>query len=172
MNSILAFDANLYNLKLKEKGTYLAALAFVVGNIIFPQFCHLFGLGHMLLPIYFFTLIGAYKYGMSVGLLTALVSPLVNHYFFGMPPAAALPSIIVKSSLLAIAASYAAAWSKNVSTLALLLAVLAYQFVGTIIECAFIAPTIEAGLSDFRMSVPGMLLQVVGGYFVLRIIKD
>lgn len=171
MTSILAFDANLYNLKLQDKSTYLAALAFIAGNIVLPQFCHLFGLGHMLLPIYFFTLIGAYKYGMSVGLLTALVSPLVNHFFFGMPPAAALPSIVVKSSLLAVAASYAAAWSKNVSMLALVLAVLAYQLVGTVIECVFIAPTIEAGLSDFRMGVPGMLLQVVGGYFVLKMIK-
>ncbi len=171
MTNILAFDANLYNLKLQDKGTYIAALAFIVGNIALPQFCHLFGLGHMLLPIYFFTLIGAYKYGMIVGLLTALVSPLVNHYFFGMPPAAALPSIIVKSSLLAVTASYAAAWSKNVSMLSLLLAVLAYQIVGTLIECLFIAPTFYAGLSDFRMGIPGMLLQVVGGYFVLRLIK-
>ena len=61
-----------------------------------------------MLPIYFFTLVGAYKYGWRTGLLTALASPLVNAALFGMPAVTALPAILVKSALLAGAAGYAA----------------------------------------------------------------
>ena len=62
----------LYTFAYKEGKTYWVALLFVLGNVLFPQLCHLFNLGGPTwLPIYFFTLIGAYKYGWQVGLLTA-----------------------------------------------------------------------------------------------------
>ena len=64
------------------------------GNIVLPQLCHLVPQGLILLPIYFFTLIGAYKYGWQVGLLTAVLSPLANHLLFGMPPAPMLAPIL------------------------------------------------------------------------------
>ena len=70
----------LYSLTYKEIKTYLFALLFVVGNIALPQICHLIpGGGLTWLPIYFFTLIAAYKYGLRVGLLTAILSPLINN---------------------------------------------------------------------------------------------
>ena len=63
----------LYQLGLKEVKTYLLAAAFVIGNIALPQLCHLIPQGGLIfLPIYFFTLIAAYKYGFTVGLLTAI----------------------------------------------------------------------------------------------------
>lgn len=84
----------LYSLTYKEIKTYLFALLFVVGNIALPQMCHLIpGGGLTWLPIYFFTLIAAYKYGLRVGLLTAILSPLINSALFGMPPVALLPVI-------------------------------------------------------------------------------
>ena len=67
---------NLYTLSYREVKTYWMALIFVAGNIILPQLCHLVPQGGPTwLPIYFFTLVGAYKYGWKVGLLTALASP-------------------------------------------------------------------------------------------------
>ena len=97
---------SLYSLSLRESRSLLYAALFVAGNIILPQVCHLIPQGGLtLLPIYFFTLIGAYKYGWQVGLATALLSPLANHALFGMPPAAVLPGIMVKSTLLALAAA-------------------------------------------------------------------
>ncbi|MDR2085930.1 MAG: ECF transporter S component, partial [Dysgonamonadaceae bacterium] len=61
----------LYSLSYKETKTYLFALIFVTGNIVLPQICHLLPNGGLTwLPIYFFTLIAAYKYGIGVGLLT------------------------------------------------------------------------------------------------------
>lgn len=48
----------------KNAATYWIAALFVIGNIALPQLCHLVPSGGpMLLPIYFFTLVAAYKYG-------------------------------------------------------------------------------------------------------------
>lgn len=82
----------LHSLTYGETKTYLFAALFIAGNILLPQLCHLAPLGGVRwLPIYFFTLVGACKYGWRVGLLTALLSPLINSALFGMPAAAALP---------------------------------------------------------------------------------
>ena len=108
----------LYSLGWREMRTYMFALLFIVGNIVLPQFCHLFPQGGLiLLPIYFFTLIAAYKYGFTVGLLTAVLSPLVNNLLFGMPASGMLPIILVKSTLLALAAAYIAKKTQKVSLL-------------------------------------------------------
>ena len=99
----------LYSLNYNDTKTYLATLLFVVGNMALPQLFHLIPQGGITwLPIYFFTLIGAYKYGWKVGLLTALLSPVLNSLLFGMPQPVILPAILLRSTLLAIAAGYAA----------------------------------------------------------------
>ena len=158
----------LYSLGWSEIRTYLFALLFVIGNILLPQFCHLFPQGGLImLPIYFFTLIAAYKYGFRVGLLTAVLSPLINSALFGMPPVTALPIIIIKGMLLAGAAAWIANRSKGVSLLALIAVVLAYQLVGGLIEWA-ITGSIASALQDWKLGWPGMLLQAVGGWLVLK----
>ena len=74
----------LYSLPYREAKTYGIALLFVAGNIILPQLFHLIPQGGITwLPIYFFTLIAAYKYGWKVGLLTAVLSPVANALLFG-----------------------------------------------------------------------------------------
>lgn len=161
-------SVKLYSLDYSEMRAYLLAALFVVGNVVLPQLCHLIPQGGLiLLPIYFFTLVAAYKYGWKVGLLTALLSPVVNHLLFGMPPVAMLPSILVKSSLLAVIAGYVAHRTGPVSLLLLLGVVLAYQVLGCGIE-AMMHGSLYAGLQDFRLGIPGMLLQVVGGYLVIK----
>lgn len=76
----------LYSLDYNNVKTYFAATLFILGNLVLPQLCHLIPQGGLtLLPIYFFTLIAAYKYGWKVGLLTAVFSPVLNHLLFGMP---------------------------------------------------------------------------------------
>ena len=158
----------LYSLSYSEMRAYMWAAIFIVGNIALPQLCHLIPQGGLIwLPIYFFTLIAAYKYGWRVGLLTAVLSPVVNNLLFGMPPAAVLPSILIKSTLLALIAAYVAHRTRRVSILLLLAVVLGYQVLGCGIE-SLMHGSIYAGLQDFRLGVPGMLLQVIGGYLVLR----
>lgn len=158
----------LYSLEYDNLKTYFAALLFVAGNIILPQLCHTVHLGGQTwLPIYFFTLVGAYKYGWRVGLLTALASPLLNSALFGMPAAAALPAILFKSVLLCTAAGWAAAHFRKASLPLLAGVVLAYQIAGTLGEWAWIGD-FHAAVQDFRLGMPGMLLQVFGGWAVIR----
>lgn len=158
----------LYSLDYSNAKTYLAALLFVFGNIALPQAFHLVPQGGITwLPIYFFTLIGAYKYGWKVGLLTAVASPLVNSLFFGMPPAAALPAILLKSALLAGAAGVAASRFQRVSLGLLLAVVMAYQVIGTLGEWAMSDSFYDA-VQDFRIGLPGMALQIVGGYLFIK----
>lgn len=158
----------LYSLNYSQLKTYLLATVFVAGNIILPQLCHLVPLGGlMLLPIYFFTLIGAYKYGWKVGLLTAILSPVINHLAFGMPPLTFLPVILTKSVLLAFTAGLAANHFKRISIPILICVILAYQIIGTLLEWAMIGDFFKA-IQDFRIGIPGMLIQLLGGYFFIK----
>ncbi|MBK5722795.1 ECF transporter S component [Dysgonomonas sp. Marseille-P4677] len=158
----------LYSLEYKNAKTYLVASLFIVGNILLPQLCHLVpNGGFTLLPIYFFTLIGAYKYGWRVGLLTAILSPLINYLLFGMPMATVLPVIMFKSVLLALAAGFAAKKYQRISILILMIVVLSYQILGTLGEWAFVG-NLELAIQDFRMGIPGMLLQIFGGYLFIK----
>ena len=158
----------LYQLGLGSLKTYLLAAAFVIGNIALPQLCHLVPQGGLiLLPIYFFTLIAAYKYGFTMGLLTAVLSPLVNNLLFGMPASGMLPIILVKSTLLALAAAYIAKKTQKVSLLTVTLAVVAYQAVGMLVEWAMTG-SLQAALQDIWLGYPGIFLQIVGGWLILR----
>ena len=158
----------LYSLNYNQSKTYIAAALFILGNIALPQICHMVPQGGMiLLPIYFFTLIGAYKYGWKVGLMTAILSPIINHVAFGMPAAAVLAPIMVKSTILALAASYIASHSKKVSIALMAGVVLAYQVAGGLFEWAFTG-SFAAAVQDFKLGIPGMLLQIVGGYLFIK----
>jgi hypothetical protein len=161
----------LYSLSYNNSKTYLFALLFVAGNIILPQLSHLIPNGGLIfLPIYFFTLIAAYKYGLMVGVLTAVLSPLINHILFEMPPTAALPAILIKSSVLAIAAATFARYFGKVSFSGVMLAVLTYQVIGTLFEW-MIAKDFYIAIQDFRLGIPGILIQIVGGYAALKAIS-
>lgn len=158
----------LYSLDYSNARTYLAALLFVFGNIALPQAFHLVPQGGITwLPIYFFTLIGAYKYGWKVGLLTAVASPLINSWLFGMPLPAALPAILLKSVLLAIAAGLAAYRFQRISLPILFAVVMAYQVVGTLGEWAM-KGSFYSAVQDFRIGLPGMALQIMGGCLFIK----
>jgi len=161
----------LYSLKAVELKSYAFATLFIAGNIILPQLSHLIPMGGMiLLPIYFFTLIAAYKYGFFTGLLTAVASPIINHYLFGMPGAEMLPIILIKSGLLAVAAGYMAQRTKEIKIQSLLLVILFYQGIGMLAEFA-LTGSFMAAVQDIRLGFPGILLQLVGGFFCLKAIS-
>jgi thiamine transporter ThiT len=124
--------------------------------------------GQIWLPIYFFTLIAAYRYGFAVGLTTAILSPILNSFLFGMPVMEILPVILAKSSLLAVFATIFAQKADKVSFWAILAVVASYQLIGSTIEG--IGYGFESAFNDFRFGFAGMILQVVGGYAVLKAI--
>ena len=155
-------NAKLYSLSLRDIKTYYVVLIFAVGNIVFPQICHSFDLGgQIFLPIYFFTLIAAYKYGLTAGVLTAVLSPLANCWLFGMPSAAILPPIIMKSILLAMSVSLASYYSGKISFKALLAAVLFYQLASCGVDF-MIKVDFRLAFQDFIVGYPGLLIQVIG----------
>jgi hypothetical protein len=148
--------------------TYFFAGLFAAGNMIFPQLCHLIPSGgQMFLPIYFFTLIASYKFGSTVGVATALLSPFLNSVFFGMPPAAALTIITIKSVLLAMVASYVAFRTKRLSVLHLIFVVATYQIAGSAVEW-IITQNLSAATADLTIGIPGMIIQVMGGWWLLK----
>lgn len=160
--------AKLYAYGYADVRTYLFAALFVVGNVVLPQLVHLIPQGGLTwLPIYFFTLVGAYKYGWRVGLLTAIASPLLNSWLFGMPATAMLPGILVKSVLLAAAAGYAAHRFRRASLWLLLAVVASYQLVETAFEW-IMSGSLFAAAQDFRLGLPGMAVQVFGGYLFIN----
>jgi hypothetical protein len=158
----------LYALNFTQAKTYVVAALFILGNIALPQLCHLVQQGGMiLLPIYFFTLIGAYKYGWKVGLMTAVLSPIINHLLFGMPAAAVLAPILVKSTILALTAGYVAQNFQKTTITLLALVVFIYQIAGGLFEWAWTG-SLAAALQDFRLGLAGMALQILGGYAFIK----
>lgn len=158
----------LYSYGYTEARTYWLAMLFAIGNLLLPQLFHLVPNGGMTwLPIYFFTLAGAFKYGWRVGLLTAIASPIANSQLFGMPAMSVLPAILTKSVLLAVAAGFAAQRTKTVSIAILACVVVFYQFFGSLAEWA-LTGSLTAALQDVRMGLPGMALQIIGGYAVIK----
>lgn len=160
-------EIKIYNYGLNQLKTYFYVALFVIGNLALPQLCHLFpNGGRILLPIYFFTLVASYKYGVKVGLITAVLSPVLNSLLFGMPVLALLPAILVKSVILAMAASSVANKTKKVSLITLLIVIMLYQCVGTLVEWAMTS-SFYVAIQDFRIGIPGMLLQLFGAYLIL-----
>ena len=161
-------EIRIYDYKLNELKTYLFVILFVAGNVVLPQLCHLIpNGGKILLPIYFFTLFASYKYGLKVGLMTAVLSPLINSLAFGMPAMALLPAIMIKSIVLAFTASFVANKTNRVSIINLLIVVLTYQCVGTLLEWAMTS-SFYVAIQDFRLGVPGMTLHILLSYLLLR----
>ncbi|MCR9011863.1 ECF transporter S component [Gabonibacter chumensis] len=161
-------SVKLYSLPYNEAKTYWVTILFIMGNVIFPRLCHLFPQGGITwLPIYFFTLVGAYKYGWKVGLLTAVFSPTINSLFFGMPLPAALPVVLMKSVGLAAIAGWCAHRFKHISLPILIFVVFSYQFIGIWGEWLLMKDFFRA-VQDFRIGLPGIGLQVFGGYLFIK----
>jgi len=154
-------------LTFKQLRFYLFVVAFVAGNLVFPALVHSFPRGGLVfLPLYFFTLIAAYRFGLLAGLATALLSPLANHLLTGMPPLAVLDVLLVKSMVLAVVAALAARYTRQVSVLGLAAVIVGYQLLGGVYE-ALKAGSIQAALGDWMLGWPGLLIQLVLGLTIL-----
>ena len=166
MNSAIQFSQQKQGLA--DANTYLLSGAFVIGNLLLPQLCHNIPNGGLiLLPIFFFTLIAAYKYGLVTGLLTAVLSPVLNLLIFGMPSAEMLPLVLAKSILLAVAAAMIAQRTGKLSIITMVLVVLAYQLPGILID-GIANDSFLMALQNVSLGIPGILLQIIGGFFLLK----
>ena len=84
-----------------------------------------------------------------------------------MPPTAMLSIILVKSTLLALAAAYIAKRTQKVSLLTVTMAVVAYQVTGMLVEWA-LTGSLQTALQDIWLGYPGIFLQIIGGWLILR----
>lgn len=165
-----ADNLKLRTMSLRETTAWLYAGLFVIGNLILPQLCHLMPSGGPIwLPIYFFTLIASCCFGWQVGLVTAVVSPLVNSLFFAMPAIGVLPVILIKSVLIAVTAGLLFPRCRY-RLLALVLVVLSYQLVGMMFEWFWLGDW-RLAVQDVIIGWPGLLVQVFGGYYLIPLFK-
>jgi hypothetical protein len=149
---------------------YIFTFLFVIGNLFFPWLVHAIPLGGLkFLPIYFFVLIGAYKFGWRVGILTAIFSPIVNHMLAGMPPINMLPWVLVKGISMALIASILAHKTKKLSFMNLVIIIMGTQAIGILFESIYSS---KWAVQDLAIGYSGLLIQLFFGYLVLWLLKD
>lgn len=156
------------SLQLDDLRLYAAVAAMVAGNLLLPFAFHQFpGGGLMFLPIYFFTLVAGWRYGARAAVATALLSPMANHFLTGMPPTAMLQEIVLQSALLGALAAIIAGRSARPTLAKLALLVLAHQvlvLLPTLVHTGW-----QPCLAALTFRSPGLLLQILGGFAVLRL---
>ena len=161
-------STRLFTYNYDEAKTYLWATIFVCCNLLLPQVCHLIPQGGIIFaPLSLVILAGAYKFGWKVGILAAVVSPLVNHYLTGLPAWGVLQVMMLKLVLLALAAGFTAQYFKKVTLPLILGAVLMAEILGGIGELA-LTGDFAATLQDFTIGWPGLLLQIVATYLICK----
>ena len=161
----------LYTLNYDEAKTYMWAAIFVACNLVLPQVFHLIPQGGIIFsPLSLVLLFGAYKFGWKTGLLAALLSPTVNHLITGMPMMDVLPVMTVKLAVLALVAGLAAQHFKTVSLPLLLGVVLVSKAIEALGELA-LTGGIAATIADFTIGWPGLILQIVGAWLILKYTK-
>lgn len=164
-------NARLYTLSFSESKTYLWASIFVVANLLLPQVAHLAPQGGIVFaPLSLVILAGAYKLGWKTGLLAALASPLVNHLAFGMPAWGMLPVMTLKLALLALAAGLIAQHFRRLTLPLLVSVVMMAELLGGLGELA-LTGDLSLTVNDFVIGWPGLLLQVLGTYAVVKLTK-
>lgn len=164
-------NVRLYTLNYSEAKTYLWGMIFVACNLILPQVFHLIPQGGIIFaPLSLVILAGAYKFGWRTGLLAALLSPIVNHTITGMPAWNVLPVMVVKLMVLAMIAGLTAEYFKKVSITLLVGVVLVSMAFGALGELLFTGG-ITASIQDVTVGWPGILLQVLGSWLILKYVK-
>jgi hypothetical protein len=158
------------SLSLRDMRLYGFVAAFSVGNLALPMAVHTLPQGGLIfLPIFFFTLVAAYRFGLTAGVLTALASPLLNHFLTGMPPTDVLAGVVARSLLVAVFAAMLASRTGRLSVWSLLLAAVAMQLGGFAFDLV-LGGSVASGLEILRLGIPGVAIMAVGGYFALRLL--
>ena len=161
-------SVRLYALNYDEVKTYLWAAVFVACNMVLPQLFHLIPQGGVIFsPLSLVILAGAYKFGWKTGLLAAVLSPVVNHFAFGMPQWSVLQVMTLKLAVLAIVAGLTAQRFKTVSLSLIIGVVLVSMAIGCLGEF-LLTGGIDATIADFTIGWPGLLLQVFGAWLIVK----
>lgn len=154
-------------LKLSQTRLYVSSALFVAANIALPHLFHLIpGGGVMFLPIYFFTLIAAMRYGVYAGVLTAVMTPLMGYALFGAPMAAMIPDMLLKGIVLSVV-SCLIVRKNGYSLLSSLCSVLAAWTIVGIAELPMMGTAYA--FQDFVTGLPGMAMMVLGSWIMVKV---
>lgn len=156
-------------LTLAQPKTYSWSAVFIAANIALPHLFHLIpGGGVMFLPIYFFTIIGAMRYGVQLGLLTAIMTPIVGNLIFGAPASAMIPDMLFKGAVLAVVGAAVSRRFGTSLTCCAAVVIAAFALVG-LIEW----PVMGAAYAfqDFVTGLPGMAMMILGAFLTSKFIK-
>lgn len=157
-----------YDLNLSKAETYWKPALFIGANIALPHLFHLVpGGGVMFLPIYFFTLCAALCYGWRLGVLTAVMTPVVGYLLFGVPMARLIPDMLLKGIMLAVVATLLMKWNARMSMLNPLLAVVVSWGLVGLVELPFMG--VAYAFQDFVTGLPGMAFMTLGGMVAIKI---
>lgn len=161
-------SVKLYSLNYDEAKTYLWVAVFVACNMVLPQVFHLIPQGGIIFsPLSLVILAGAYKLGWKTGLLAAVLSPLVNHFAFGLPQWGVLQVMTLKLAVLALVAGLAAQYFKTVSIPLVIGVVLVSKAIGCLGEL-LLTGAVDATVADFVIGWPGLLMQIFGAWLIVK----
>jgi hypothetical protein len=161
-------SVKLYSLNYDEAKTYLWVAVFVACNMVLPQVFHLIPQGGIIFsPLSLVILAGAYKLGWKTGLLAAVLSPLVNHFAFGLPQWGVLQVMTLKLAVLALVAGMAAQYFKTISLPLIVGVVLVSEAIGCLGEL-LLTGAVDATVADVVIGWPGLLMQIFGAWLIVK----
>ncbi len=158
------------SLGLADPSLYLISSILIAGNVILPILVHRIPMGGpALMPIFFFTLIAGWEFGLSAAMFTATLSPLISHGLTGMPQTSVLTGVILSSVALGAVAAAISRRCSRTSVFFLALAVLVHQALVTSMACLTMGAI--PALHGLAFRVPGILIQILGGWAALRLLE-
>ena len=103
--------------------------------------------------------------------MAAVLSPLVNHYATGMPAWGVLQVMTVKLIILALVAGLAAQHFRKATLPILAGVVVVAEVLGGLGELA-LTGGIAATIADFTIGWLGLILQILGTYFLCKKVRE
>ena len=154
-----------------ELRTYLYAAIFVAANVLLPQLFHVAGLGGaVFVPILFFTLLAAVRYGAACGATVALLSPLASFALTGMPAAPMLWVLIIKGAAMAGAAALLIQPGRKVALWQVAVVAISAQVIGMALQGLLFGGFAPAW-GAVAVSWPGIAIQIAAVWAICKLAR-
>ena len=144
---------------------------FIALGVALPQAFHAVpNAGSVFLPMHIPALLAGYIVGPVFGLAVGLITPLLSHLMFGMPPTAVLPSMLCELAMYGLASGLFTKLIKTKNTLVKIYAVLILSMLaGRVTYGILNALIFKAGKyslaawisAAFTTALPGIIIQLI-----------
>jgi len=155
-----------------ELRTYLYATLFVAANVLLPQLFHIAGIGGaVFIPILFFTLLAAVRYGAACGATVALLSPLASFALVGMPAAPVLWVLMIKGAAMVGMAALLVQPGRKATLWKVAAVAVGAQIVGMALQGALLDGFTTAWNAT-AISWPGIAMQIAGVWAICKLTRQ